>query len=275
MRPVTLYPSGYNSTLLDIDALFVRHHVDKMHPEFARRLRAWLISMGGEVGIGGSWRDSGTQPDKPGFAPEGRSFHQYQRFASGLIKFAAVDLVRRDGPDAGDNHDPMPWHLAPVQGSEEAQRWGLHINVGVPGNGESWHLQPIEIDGWESWIAAGSPDPVANYPIPEDDMTPLDVPRRAYDSRKTGSKLQPGQTLTVDIGAPSAFVHLTAVQTDGVGYLTISGTDVKSTASIVNFDADRTESDGAPIGLPDGRLRVTAHGAAAHVIVDVFAEGHR
>lgn len=262
----TLYPSGYNRTLLDIDALFVRHHVDKMHPEFARRLRAWLISMGGEVGIGGSWRDDGSQPDKPGFAPEGKSFHQFQSFASGLIKFCAVDLVVRNG--AGVHRAPH-WDEAPAQDSDEAARWGVHCNVAT----ESWHMQPIEIDGWLRWDLAGRPDPVANYPIPEDDMTPLDVPRRAYDSRKAGSKLQPGQTRTIDIGAPSAFVHLTAVQSDGTGYLTISGTDVKSTASIVNYDTDRTESDGAPIGLPDGKLRVTAHGAAAHVIVDVFAEG--
>lgn len=173
----TLYPTGYESTHLDLDALMARHHEDRMHPEFARRLRRWLVHMAGEVGIGGSWRAAGSQPDQPGFAPEGKSFHQSQLFASGRVAFAAVDLVRRDGPDAGTAHDGMPWHLAPVQGSAEAARWGVHINVGVPGNGESWHMQPVEIDGFDRWVAEGRPDPDPNYPTPpyptpEDDPMP-------------------------------------------------------------------------------------------------------
>lgn len=170
---MTLYPTGYGRTLVELDDLFRIHHVDKMHPEYARRLRRWLVHMDGEVGIGGSWRPHGGQPDKPGFAPEGKSFHQSQRFASGLLAFCAVDLVRRDGPDPGDNHDGMPWHLAPVQGSTEAARWGVHINVGVPGNGESWHMQPVEIDGFDNWVARGRPEPAAGYPIP---AYPTDTP---------------------------------------------------------------------------------------------------
>lgn len=163
-----MYPSSYGRTLLDIDALFERHHVDKMHPEFARRLRAWLIAQDGNIGIGGSWRDNGTQPDKPGFAPEGRSFHQYQRFASGLVCFAAVDLVARNG--AGVHRAPH-WDEVPVQGTTEAARWGVHCNV----SSESWHMQPVEIDGWASWMSAGSPDPVAGYPLPGDIVTPPEV----------------------------------------------------------------------------------------------------
>lgn len=162
-----MYPSSYGRTLLDIDALFARHHVDKMHPEFARRLRAWLIAQEGRIGIGGSWRDTGAQPDRPGFAPEGRSFHQYQRFASGLVAFCAVDLVARNG--AGVHRAPH-WDEVPVQGSAEASRWGVHCNV----SSESWHMQPVEIDGWASWISAGSPDPVAGYRLPTD--PPLQPP---------------------------------------------------------------------------------------------------
>lgn len=163
-----MYPSSYGRTLLDIDALFERHHVDKMHPEFARRLRAWLIAQEGRIGIGGSWRDTGTQPDRPGFAPEGRSFHQYQRFASGLVAFAAVDLVARNG--AGVHRAPQ-WDEVPVQGSNEARRWGVHCNV----SSESWHMQPVEIDGWASWTTAGRPDPAAGYPLPTDPVTPPEV----------------------------------------------------------------------------------------------------
>jgi hypothetical protein len=184
------YPHGYGHTLLDIDTLFIRNHLDKMHPEYARRLRAWLIAQDGEIGIGGSWRSTGSQPDKPGFAPEGKSFHQYQRFASGAVKFCAVDLVARndDGllkrlftlngskanPDASTLkrlltvskvHRAPRWDEVPAQGSAAALRWRAHCNIAT----ESWHMQPVidhiagydGLDGWQSWINAGSPDPVA------------------------------------------------------------------------------------------------------------------
>jgi len=164
----TTYPHGYGRTLLDIDALFARHHVDKMHPEFCRRLRAWLIAQDGQIGIGGSWRDTGSQPSKPGFAPEGKSFHQYQRFASGLVAFCAVDLVARNGTNV---HRAPTWNEVPAQGSAEATAWGVHCNIGS----ESWHMQPVlrigdydGIDGWGGWITTGSPDPVAAYPLPTD-----------------------------------------------------------------------------------------------------------
>jgi hypothetical protein len=179
----TLYPTGYGRSLLDIDALFARHHVDKMHPEYARRLRAWIVAQGGHIGIGGSWRDTGSQPDKPGFAPEGKSFHQYQRFASGLVAFAAVDLVARNGDKI---HRAPYWSEVPEQGGTEAAKWGVHCNIdkggnpGAPGT-ESWHMQPIEIDGWATWMGDGSPDPVANYPLPTDpDPEEPDMARRYF-----------------------------------------------------------------------------------------------
>ena len=157
----TTYPSGYGRTHHDLDDLFWRHHVDKMHPAYARRLKAWLESQGGHVGSGGSWRDTGTQPDKPGFAPEGKSFHQYQQFSSGLVAFCAVDLVARNGTNI---HRAPRWDEVPAQGSVDAQRWGVHCNV----SSEAWHMQPVEIDGHASWITAGSPDPVTVYPLPTD-----------------------------------------------------------------------------------------------------------
>lgn len=153
-----LFPSGYSTTMVDIDELFRRHHQSKMHPEYARRLRAWLIAQEGRIGIGGSWR--ATQPVKPGFAPPGKSFHESQQFPSGLW-FAAVDLVH---VNPGRVHRSPSWGEVPKKGSAEAKRWGLHCNVTKPS--EPWHMQPIEVDGHGGWVRAGRPEPRAGYPIP-------------------------------------------------------------------------------------------------------------
>jgi len=146
-----LFPSGYGTSMVTIDELFKKHHEGKMHPEYARRLRAWLIAQDGRVGIGGSWRAS--QPPKPGFAPEGKSFHQSQQFASGRIAFCAVDLVH---VVPGKKHRAPSWDEVPRKGSQEAKRWGLHCNVTKPS--EPWHIQPIEIDGYGSWVRGGRKD---------------------------------------------------------------------------------------------------------------------
>jgi hypothetical protein len=165
-----MYPTGYGTTMVNIDELFRRHHLSKMHPEYARRLRAWLISKGGSIGIGGSWR--ATQPVKPGFAPPGKSFHESQQFKSGLW-FCAVDLVH---VNPGKAHRSPTWNEVPKQGSADAKLWGLHCNVTKPS--EPWHLQPVEIDGHGGWIKAGRPEPVPNYPIPgvSPTLPPLPTP---------------------------------------------------------------------------------------------------
>lgn len=163
-----LYPHGYGTTMVDIDELFRRHHQDKMHPEYARRLRAWLISKEGRIGIGGSWR--ATQPAKPGFAPEGKSFHQSQKFAGGRVAFCAVDLVH---VDPGKKHRSPRWDEVLSKGSAEAKRWGLHCNVTKPS--EPWHIQPIEIDGYGSWDRAGRKD-FGSMPIPVPNPAPAPAP---------------------------------------------------------------------------------------------------
>lgn len=166
MAVTVLYPIGYEARAVTLAELR-RVHEPKMHPEFGRRLWPWLEAQGGAIGIGSGWR--ATQPALPGFAPEGRSFHQDQRFASGFVGYCAVDLVGRDGPDANNSHDGVSWAMVPAQGSLEAKRWGVHCNVGRPGElgSEPWHMQPIEIDGWQSWVDAGRPDP---QPPEDDDM---------------------------------------------------------------------------------------------------------
>jgi peptidoglycan hydrolase-like protein with peptidoglycan-binding domain len=146
-----LFPSGYGTSMVTIDELFKKHHEAKMHPEYARRLRAWLVAQDGRIGIGGSWRAS--QPAKPGFAPEGKSFHQSQQFSSGRVAFCAVDLVH---VVPGKKHRAPTWDEVPRKGSQEAKRWGLHCNVTKPS--EPWHIQPIEIDGYGSWVRGGRKD---------------------------------------------------------------------------------------------------------------------
>jgi hypothetical protein len=159
-----LYPKGYGTELVTLEALRA-WDADKHHPEFERRLFAWLEHRGGVFGIGDGWRL--TQPEKSGVAPEGQSFHQFQTFASGLVRSCAVDLVVRN---PGKVHRAPTWVEVPAQGSPEAAMWGLHCNVGVPGvlGSEPWHMQPVEIDGWGSWVLSGRPDPVAGYPLPSD-----------------------------------------------------------------------------------------------------------
>jgi hypothetical protein len=154
------YPTGYSIRLVDLDTLFAQHGVDKMHPEYARRLRAWIVAQHGHIGIGSGWRATGAQPNKPGFAPEGKSFHQSQQFRSGLVKFAAVDLVARNGTNP---HRSPNWSEVPAKGSAEAKRWGLHCNIGS----EPWHMQPIELNGWNTWRLLGRRDPAPAYPIPD------------------------------------------------------------------------------------------------------------
>lgn len=271
-----LYPTRYGSRLVTIDALFSEHHIDKMHPEFARRLRVWLIDQKGNVGIGGSWREDGSQPDKPGFAPEGKSFHQYQKFASGLIKFSAVDLVVRN---PGTIHRAPKWSEVPVQGSEWAKKYGVHANVST----ESWHMQPVEIDGWASWTQAGNPDPVYWYPIPEQESKPfipegeelemkVNAPKRVYDSRKAKGAHSAGETRKVPAAAAkAAFVNVVAVDPADSGYITLWGDGAKPDASHINFTKGVTIANGVWVPVAaDGTIQVYTH-KACHIVVDVLA----
>jgi hypothetical protein len=157
-----LYPSGYATSMVTLSQLKARH-MNHMHPAFAERLFPWIESQGGFIGIGGGYRV--TQPVKPGFAPPGKSFHEGQRFASGLVAYCAVDLVH---VNPGGNHRAPAWAEVPKQGSAWAAAVKVHCNV----TGESWHMQPIEIDGYDSWVAAGRPDPKMAPPPPK----PVPIP---------------------------------------------------------------------------------------------------
>lgn len=257
---MTLYPTRYGRRLVTLEELRNEHSYDKMHPAYRDRLFAWIEAQDGKIGIGGSWREDGSQPDKPGFAPEGKSFHQYQQFASGLIAFCAVDLVARNGSNV---HRAPRWDEVPAQDTAAAELWGVHCNVRT----EPWHMQPVEIDGWKSWKDAGSPDPKGT-----DMLVPLVVPRRVYDSRNASAgRLAPNQPRQVLVGRDQVFVHVTVVDPDGSGFVSVCGNSQPTATSLVNYQTGQVNSSGAPVQTVDGRIRVTSS-QACHIIVDIYAE---
>ena len=175
-NPDLQIPWGYGTSykrLGDVAAILAVHY----HPEYVRRLLRWLTHKNGTIGIGGHWRAFGSQPDKPGFAPEGKSFHQSQLFVTGQRYAVAVDLVAPDGPDGNHDHDGVSWEDVPRQGSQEAAIWGVHCNIDT----EAWHMQPIEIDGWQTWVNLGRPDIQWLYPIPPYPTTPAPLPTEEDD----------------------------------------------------------------------------------------------
>lgn len=153
----TLYPMGYGTKLVTFDVLRNTHE-PFMLPEGARRGFNFILWHEGFFGIGGGFRDVGEQPNLPGFAPEGHSFHQKQKFPEGLY-YAAWDMVVRNGQ--GLPHRAPLWREVPIQGSKEAEEFGWHMNVAS----ESWHGQPTELDGYDSWVANGRKGVLPNYPI--------------------------------------------------------------------------------------------------------------
>lgn len=176
---MTLYPIGYGTTMVSMGRLREVHE-PRMHPEDARRVFPYLESKEGLLGIGGGFR---TAP-APGGAPLDKSFHWWQDFASGIRAYCAQDLVavntasltRRifslNGSPQGRSTlrralSVAPVHRAPTWAeTEDAPQWGLHTFIMKPP--EPWHLQPIEIRGWQTWVLAGRKDPVANIPLPND-----------------------------------------------------------------------------------------------------------
>lgn len=122
------------------------------------------------------------QPNKPGFAPTLEQSFEWlgQEYSDGLVGACAVDLVVLVGN--GRVHRAPTWQEVPAQGSAEAKRWGVHCNV----SSESWHSQPVEIDGHASWVRAGRPAPVVGYPFPGRDGIPSAPPATPPTSDLSG-----------------------------------------------------------------------------------------
>jgi hypothetical protein len=215
---MTLYPDGYGRAEVTLEQMVAKHGA-KMHPEYRRRLMAWLVSRGGRMGIGGGWRS--TQPDKPGFAPDGKSFHQDQRFASGFVGYAAVDLVVRN---PGQVHRSPTWAEC-----ADAPEWGLHTFIKSPP--EPWHMQCIEMRGWQSWVDAGRRDP-GHFPLPGEPVPPPppkptgDVDMLAID-HKPGTPLWTALTWTGTHLSWVADGHADAViRRAGVQRITVNDVEV-------------------------------------------------
>ena len=164
----TRYPWGYGRETVSLAQIELRLRPN-YHPEFLRRFIPWLESKGGHIGVGGHFRT--TQPAKPGFAPEGKSFHQAQDYRDGVNgKACAIDLVATTS--SGVWRSPY-WHETPKSGTQESKDWGLHTFI----KGEPWHIQPIEIRGWSSWrYLHRRRAPEASYPIPGGNIVPTPDP---------------------------------------------------------------------------------------------------
>lgn len=162
-----LYPSGYGTLELTINKLMDRHMpVHVTEPEFRRRVRAYLVSKRGVLGLGDILPRSRNNSVSAASAANS-SFHQLQTFRDGTRWCAAIDFVVRR-PGLGHSSGAVPVGLVPVQGSAEAKRWGIHANIGTPGKRgfEGWHGQPVELDGFWGWTARLRPRPAAAYPLP-------------------------------------------------------------------------------------------------------------
>lgn len=171
-RPDLRVPYRYETSTITLFSLRLRMLAEDQDPEYVERFIAWLDWCGGLVGYGGGTRD--VQPDKPGFAPDGQSFHLRQLYGDGRRHSSAVDVVRLN-PNGGD-HLTVRWTDVPKQGTQEARTWGVHANVDQGTNPEAWHIQPIERDGWQSWVNVGRPGLRANYPFPGRNVTPTPPP---------------------------------------------------------------------------------------------------
>jgi peptidoglycan hydrolase-like protein with peptidoglycan-binding domain len=165
----TLYPIFYGIRLVTLDVLkatFKPH----MHPEAFERHFNFIHHEGGKIGIGSGYRAPGMQPNGAGFAPPGQSFHEGQPFHSGSF-YVALDYVV---VNPGHPHRAPLWTEVPYQGSKLAIDYGIHMNVGVPKKPgfESWHGQPVELDGYGTWVNAGRPDLDYSYPYVVSDPRP-------------------------------------------------------------------------------------------------------
>ena len=266
--PVTTYPNGYGTDRITLDEMKAKHGA-KMHPEFARRFFAYMEAKQGLLGVGGGWRAAGTQPDKSGFAPEGKSFHQSQTFKSGIVGYAAIDLVVGNGEAK---------HKAPAWAdTDDAPEFGLHTFI----KGEPWHLQPLEIRGWLAWKNASSPDPVAPTPIivsdsGDDAVITLAKPIRMLDTREQGVDPLPAgawtQTLpdSIPASASAVFVTVTAVGAPAPGYITLWGAGARPTTSNLNYPAGAGAIANTTLTrVIDGKFQMF-NVSPVHIILDVI-----
>ena len=159
-----MHPDGYGTAMISLEQMKAKHG-PKMHPEFRRRFFAYMAHTG--FGVGGGWR---AISDVSAASAAGKSFHQDQTFASGIVAYCAVDLVVAV---PGQKHRSPTWAEC-----EDAPEYGLHTFIKVPN--EPWHIQCIEMRGWQTWVNAGRPDP-SFFTLPGViPPTPQELPMKYY-----------------------------------------------------------------------------------------------
>ena len=262
---MVLYPEAYGTKMTTLDSMIAKHG-DKMHPEFRRRFFAYIESKDGLLGVGGGFRV--TQPNKAGFAPPGKSFHQNQKFKSGITAYSAVDLVRlRPG---GGVHMSPSW-----DDCADAPEWMLHTFI----SGEPWHIQCIEMRGFQSWVSAGRKDPpLADLPselLPGADMFQPIQPIRNSDTRGFGVKMEPGKAHTwglssaIPADAVAVALNVTVISPTKPGYLVVWPSGPTPPTATVNFAPGEIINGSAIIGVKNGKFNIKIAGSSAHVTVDV------
>lgn len=202
-----LYPIGYGRRLGTIREVMDYMSPEWIEPEYRDRIEAWFVSRGGEIGPGGAMRY--VQPNKDGFAPDGMSFHQRQYFNDRAYKYMACDLVHRNGVN---NHRAPTWAEVPRQGSghPDIATYLLHCNV----NGEPWHMQCVEVDGYQTWVNNGRHHPNVHFSLP--DVQPLPQPNPTPNPSPVfpvpaGSFTVPTLT-SLREGAPNNSAHVQVAQ---------------------------------------------------------------
>ncbi len=159
--------AGYGnwSRLISWDDFVDRHINGSIEPEFSRRLQAalWYANTvmyqetGLIIGVGSGGPRSFNNPVS-GASRANRSFHQLQQFWDGKQYWMAADLVVWQG-DGKANRSPR-WSEV-----EFFKDFALHAFIGentdTNRDDEPWHIQTVEVRGWQAWVNRGR-----QYPIP-------------------------------------------------------------------------------------------------------------
>lgn len=277
--PDIRYPINYARELVSLDTL-IRRELGSALPEYRRRLTNVIIWHQGQMGIGDGWRPTPSNTSEA--SKRGESLHQDQTYEDGLEWWSAADMVCRS--PIGGVHVAPPLNGLPIQGSEAARIFGIHANVGTPGQGgfESWHAQCTEQDGWLSWVRGGRRYPASHYPFPVLNRAPFTPPTpipplpptedlnmvtiediRVYDGRAAApAKLFAIQTNMK--GKKAVMATVTVVSPPAEGYLSVNGT-----TSFCPYQAGITAAATRNFMVQSDGCILLGSSAAVQVLVDI------
>lgn len=200
-----LIPYGYGTRYVTVEELIPLAFAG-IEPEAGLRHLNYILSRKGLLGIGGGVRPCPSNTSQA--SKDCKSFHQRQKYFrtyGGVLLphpqewWTAFDYVRSN-PDRSKPHLTLRTGDLPVQGSADAEIWGIWANVGKPGEAgwEPWHGQPVFEDGFDRWVAEGRRLPEPNYPYPNHlgppsghPEPPLPLPTRTRTPMRTLHPVQP------------------------------------------------------------------------------------